>query len=54
MIDKDILEIRLRERLTLYAGLPNIDVVKDSIAAEIIDEINLFDIEHNNQEEGNV
>ena len=37
--DRDRFEARLRERLKTYVGLPNIVVVRQSIAEEIIEEV---------------
>lgn len=38
-MNEDLLRIRLEERLKQYIGLPNIEVVKNSIFEEIKDEI---------------
>jgi hypothetical protein len=42
-LSEDLLAIRLEERLKQYSGLPNTEIVRNSIIEEIQDELNSID-----------
>jgi len=42
-MDEDLIRIRIEELLKTYVGLPNFDVVRDSIVTELMLELNDID-----------